>query len=748
MKKRLFSLLLCLAMLLPSFTLVGCPGGPSYDKTNQLLKVMEGTFRSAYFEIPAIGNNGGNGGGNGGQNGGGQNGDQNGDQNDGAGLSDKNPMFPGDGGQNAGDQNGGQNGDKKPNLSDKEEHVRPDKQKTYNAARADLSSSAYLAELSAVVDSFLGVNGGVPLTANNKKALAGEALSEGSPFAGTLRALLAVYGDDVFANNYTTSGMTFAVSGEGNTYTVKGVLQDKDGFRSAIIMTFTEESKDIYSYVFAKYSINDDPSFSHSTLNISAYASETGVLRAELQAKSADIFTSYDRAYSAFEVTEFTGASFAMDNYTSLTLSDASDGQVKTVMDFARDVLGFNNATFSDLRAVRSGKTITGSEASKLASIIASCIYVSPYYYQTNETYVRDSYTVPADVKVVKTASIPAARKIYIHGNVEKIESKPFQAPQYVEDIVFIDPTGGKLTEIGSFDANLGHPSFLLSLTKVKNFTLPASVKKLELGEYILNTEVNLIDLSAYEPAWLDDPSLMTCTYNEFSKDNRSRAEFKESAYANLTLCGTESFFFQEVRYIHELRMPQFNMGIRYKDTTHLNIFSDAYGEYYAEAYEDIYKAFYAFTGDEGSFARFDEFVAMKGYTRTFSSIGTLVVHDNTRIATDEMLFGEFGVGTEKEEGKGEDKENKQEEEKKKEEAEKQGIDATHDLVEMTLYRDTMDKGHSPDEPPFTTYATIAKIIAPATFYDALVAEEESRYNSIHYYDGMDVVVRVVIEAK
>jgi hypothetical protein len=765
MKKRILSFILALVLLLPAAALFGCNGFglPTRVKADRLLEVMEGVFRSAYYRIPTLasgnpsqGNPGGNGGGDGGQQNGGQSGSSgtnpfNPGVGDG-GQSDKNPYNPGgDGGILDKDPSadGGQQGDKHPYNPDDNKgenggklEVSPDKQKEYNASR---SSADYLAALSAVVDAYLGVNGGVPLTEDNKKALSGEALSEGSPFAGMLRAMIEVYGDAVFTTNYTAQNTTYVVSGEGDSYTVRGVIYDEDGFRSAITMTFTKDGER-YSYVFAQYSVSDHPSSPLSTLSVATYDSEAGMLRAELRAKSADIFSDYDRAYDAFEVNEFTGACFAMDNYAAYSYFEASDAQVKSLLDFARDTLGFTNATFAELAAIQPGKEITGAEAAKLTEIMRQSIYVSPYYYETNETYVRDSYTVPESVTVIETASIPAARRIYIHGNVTKIESKPFQAPQYVEEIVFLDEASGKLTEIGSFDANLGHPSFLLSMTKVKNFTLPASVKKLELGEYVLNTEVECIDLSAYDPEWLDDPSLMTCTYDEFTKIDQLRADFKESAYVNLTLCGTESFFFREVRYIKELRMPQFNMGIAFKTDTHLNIISEKYGEYYAEAFEDVYKAFYAFTGDEGSFARFDEFVAMRNYTRTYESIGRLVYHENTAIVTDEMLFSEFG-GDEESGGKENGGEEKEDEKYKDDKGE---IHAEHKLFELTFYRDTRETGHSPDMNivPFCTYATVKTIVIPASLYDDLAAEEERQYSNLHIYEDMDEVIRVVVEVK
>ena len=118
MKKRILSLLLCAVLVLPTILLVGCSGTPSYDKTNLFLEVMEGTFRSAHFEIPVLENVGG------GQNGG-QGGGQGGGQQGGAqsGPNDKNP------GDNMGDE---------PQPQEPQrpiDPILPDKQKEYNTGK-------------------------------------------------------------------------------------------------------------------------------------------------------------------------------------------------------------------------------------------------------------------------------------------------------------------------------------------------------------------------------------------------------------------------------------------------------------------------------------------------------------------------------------------------------------------------------------------------------------------------------------
>ena len=95
----------------------------------------------------------------------------------------------------------------------------------------------------------------------------------------------------------------------------------------------------------------------------------------------------------------------------------------------------------------------------------------------------------------------------------------------------------------------------------------------------------------------------------------------------------------------------------------------------------------------------------------------------------------------------GEDEEEKEEGGKDKHDGEKK-VSASHRLIEFTLYRDTLEKGHSPDEPPTTAYATVTKIVVPASLYDAVSAEEERQHDGIHYYNGMEEVTRVVIEIR
>ncbi|MBQ2945320.1 MAG: hypothetical protein IJD95_01990 [Clostridia bacterium] len=696
MKRKITALSVAAVIIANMLLITSC--GPSYKRVGPFIDVMEGAFESAGYVVAE-------------------------------GESGLIPETPPESTPTSSESGGGTNGglsDKHPGWSGTEDHdpgrndrVQSVKMNTEMMLSEPLNfaNSKFIVNLELLVSNFLGVNGGVALTESNKMALSGEALAEGSSFAAMARAMMEVYGDAVFANNYSVGEVTFRLSDADDRYVIEGVIFEDGKYRSGFMMSFTKEENG-YSYIFAKYSVNDDAQMPSSTLNFSVFVTGLGVVNAELSAQSSEIFGNYETAYDSFEVDKMTAAYYSLENYTSVDLSDSSDHQVKFAMDFAKDILGLGNATFESLNTMKKGKDISYKEAVQLSDFVSRHCYVSPYYYETNDTYVRDSYVVPSDVTVVETGSIPATKKVFIHANVTKIESKPFQAPQYLEDIIFADPVNGKLTQIGSFDSSLGHPSFILSLTKVKNFTLPSTVKKLELGQYILNAQVEKIDLSTYNPDWLKDPKLMTCTYNEFWKRDDERAEFKESAYANLTICGTERVRYKELRYIETLVMPQFNMGLRFKDEIHLNIISEKYGDYYAEAYSKLLMQY----GGDHTNENLIKFLDDNGYTRMPRAIGTVILSNKNTVVTNEMLFSEF--------------------------SDEKGADYNHDLFEIELYRDfgnAINAATAPGSP--YVYGTVEKIIVPESVYAEALSQEEEQYDRITFGEESNLA-HVKIEIK
>ncbi len=498
------------------------------------------------------------------------------------------------------------------------------------------SSPEYGDKLEEITRAFYGTEGGVPLTQDNKKALNGEALSNGSPFAAMARALANLYGDNVFSNNYTYSKITFKMTGNDNDFTINGVSNENGSMDSGFQMRFVKESDGTYSYAQIMYSSLN----SYEEIKISSF-SKKGVLNVKLVSTSEVDFNSYDASYDKFTIKNVTSANFDIDNYASFTYNRESSevSQNKLILDFSKNVLGFNNDTYKYLCGIKPTKDITQEDIVKLSNEINSSYYVSPYYYQTNTTYVKEEYVVPSDVTVVKTGTIPATKRVIIHGNVTKIESKPFLQPQYLEEIVF-DENSNKLTQIGSFDGVNGQPTFILSMTKVKNFKLPASVKRLELGDYVLNTTVELIDLSAYKPEWINGTSLdyiFTDSQKEESFLDMFKQSYRNVAYTTLKIKGITKYMYKELRYIDTFKMPQFNMGIEFSEEEGFYRVTDANGVEYESVpfseYDVILRELEAGIG---------EYFESLNFTKVYEVIDNLIVNDTNAIVPEDLLFSDI----------------------------------------------------------------------------------------------------------
>lgn len=512
-----------------------------------------------------------------------------------------------------------------------------------NINLCSLDSSEYATRLEELTQLFYGTGGGVPLTDDNVKALKGEALANGSTFASMARALIEVYGDSVFSECYSYQCVVFKMTGDNDKFAINGVIFEDNKFRSGFQMKLSKENDGSYSYTYVEYSLyansNMGKTYTTAFLKISAFTPK-GVLNTELESTEIADFSSYDASYDKFSLEKMTVANFDIDNYASLTFNQSTPStleQVEKTLKFSKEVLSNTNETFKYLKSIKSTKNITAEEANRISSIVNETYYVCPYYYQTNKSYVREEYTIPSDVTVVKTGSVPATKKVIIHGNVTKIESRPFQQPEYLEDIIFSDPNSNKLTEIGSFDYSTGQPSFILSMTKVKNFKLPSSVKKLELGLYILNTEVESLDLSSYDPAWLTDDSKFTYKYdNKDAKlDDYIKVDYRNSAYVKLRIGGVKEFNYKELRYINEIKMPCFNMGIDVLDTSHYSVKDSSGVEYYSEAHRVVADAL------KFSDITVEEFFASRDYTPAYECIGEIHFNAKNTIVSEDLLYSD-----------------------------------------------------------------------------------------------------------
>ncbi len=498
-------------------------------------------------------------------------------------------------------------------------------------------------ELESLTRLFYGTGGGVPLTNDNVKALKGEALANGSTFATMARALAEVYGDEIFNECYSYQNVVFKMTGNNDKFTINGVMFEDNKYRSGFQMRLSKEKDETYSYNYVEYTIsthyNASKVITSTLLKISSF-SKDGVLNTQLTSENLSDFSSYDESYDKFTLEKMTVANFNIDNYSSLTFdrnNPATIEQVESVLKFSKDVLGNSVDTYNYLKGIKSTKTMSKDDLNKISSIVNETYYVCPYYYQTNKTYVREEYTVPSNVTVVKTGSIPATKTVYVHGNVTKIESRPFQQPEYLENIVFTDPNSNKLTEIGSFDYSTGEPSFILSMTKVKNFTLPASVKKLELGLYVLNTEVECLDLSNYDPSWLTDSSKFTYKFDSSDSKHNDyiKSDYRNSAYVKLRLGGVKEFNYKELGYINTIKMPKFNMGIDLKDTSHYSVKDSSGVEYYSEAHRTVTDAL------KFSEITEEDFFRNNNYTETYECIGEIYFNTKNTIVSKDLLYSD-----------------------------------------------------------------------------------------------------------
>lgn len=703
MKRKILSVILCgllcvTATLGASCSLIsGILGGKvERGKSNEFIRVMNGVFESASFNvveyIPSDGSS--NGGSSGGSSGGG------------IGSSDKSPN-----------------------------HTSPDpfSMKVVKADSAPQNPNDFMG---LVVESFIG-NSGIPLNETNKKAINGEALSRATSYAGMVKALIAVYGDKVFEKNYTYSSITFSLSENDGVYTIMGVLNRDGSFSSGMVVNFSEKGGE-YAFSYGEFSslriYGNGVEKRISEIRFAYYNSEVGAMSVDLSSDEESTLYNYDNAADKFKVEKILACSFDLENYVADDLYESTETQSKVILSFAKQVLGFSNQTVSNLKEIKTTAQIKDDEVATLNEMATKNYYVSPYYYQTNDTFVRESYRVPENVTVIEKASIPATKVVYIHENVTKIESMPFEKPQYLEEIIFENPDNGKLTQIGSFDQTKnGRPTFILSMTKVKNFTLPKTVKKLELGDYVVNTVVEKLDLSNYAPSWINDKSQFTYKFLEDDyyqgNENDCKDTYRNKAYVTLNVCGGTQVPYKEVRYINELYMPQFNMGTEFEYYYELQL-GDKGDTIYA--FDNIAKILQA------TEIPFSEWIAGQNYTECYDMIGKLYINNVNTIVPEDLLYGDFEIDESSPDS------DKDKDKKDKGNLNSKGEEYGREDFAITLYDDEFhsDFNHEGDKAQTmggaNYYSTIKEIIVSNANYQSIVdAEEEIFDDKIHSTENL-----------
>ena len=360
----------------------------------------------------------------------------------------------------------------------------------------------------------------------NFNYIKGDTLYQGANLAAMFRAMASVLGDEVFSSVYDLEklGMPDSVAKlvEDDYYTLYAVMRDGSTITSAVQIDFKEYSTGKFMFKLAQYSKMNGV----SELHFSYYDSESVAFLATLHGDINEDFNTYDEKYASYTATDYTIAIFDGEDYVSGRSSRKQ--QDETILKFVKDSLGFNNQTYKTLADLRGGKSISNKDANGIGSLMNENRYINPYTGTNDKVPVSDEYTIPSDVTVVATASIPATRKLIVPAHVVKILDSPFKYPQYVEEIVFEEPDNGALIQIGDDDIvhDLGtwtsrvntSRNFLISYTQIKNFTLPKTVKKIA-GPIYITTEMEVLDLSAYHPDY------------ELNEDKSGKEDYTVSLY-------------------------------------------------------------------------------------------------------------------------------------------------------------------------------------------------------------------------
>ncbi|MDE7372540.1 MAG: hypothetical protein K2N18_00595, partial [Clostridia bacterium] len=342
----------------------------------------------------------------------------------------------------------------------------------------------------------------------NLKYLKGDALYQGANLAALFKSMAQVLGDSVFSTVYKVGEPNTVAKLEANEYyTLYGLERGEATVPSAIQIDFKEYDSGKFSFKLAQYSKMNDV----SELRFTYYDSTRVALVVTLQGDIDEDFNNYDENYAAFSQAEYSIAIFGNEDYVRDSSESAEISEA--VMKFAKNHLGFDNNTYKNLASIGNSKVIGAKESSQIDSKMSQNRYTNPYLGTNGNMNIKvaNEYRIPDGVTEVATASIPATKKLIVPAHVEKILDAPFKYPQFVEEIVFEDPDNGSLVQIGDDDYVDYYPNgefwfrintsrfFLLSFTKVKNFTLPKTVKKIE-GPIYITTDMEVLDLSQYHP--------------------------------------------------------------------------------------------------------------------------------------------------------------------------------------------------------------------------------------------------------
>lgn len=478
----------------------------------------------------------------------------------------------------------------------------------------------------------------------NLNYVKGSALYQGVNLASVFKAMASVLGDKVFSNVYdlTKMGMPSSVAKltNGDYYTLCGFSTLDSGSTSAIQIDFKEYGEGKFIFKIAQYSKVNGV----SELRFSYYDSQSVAFIATLQGNINVDLSNYESNYNDFSVVECTLAIFGKEDYISGVVN--TNVQDEVILKFVKTNLEFDNNTYKNLTGISNGKSIGDKELGQIVSKISADRYVNPYMGSDGSVsvIVSNEYRIPDDVTEVAKASIPATKKLIVPSHVVKILDAPFKYPQFVEEIVFEDPDNGSLIQIGDDDivdvfegdGDNGHYSyenrfnlsyyFLISYTKVKNFTLPKTVKKIE-GPIYITTDMQTLDLSQYHPDYtLPEDKFEQAGYSVSlytSVYNRTDGLYKElGSVEKLYVNGDYSLKFYGRNDIGYINPESGKMDIDEYKTA--NRSEDKYYSY--SPTEEIYKVLFGLANSGQGLGDAKDYGEYRGYTKVSNLVDEVIL--------------------------------------------------------------------------------------------------------------------------
>ena len=332
------------------------------------------------------------------------------------------------------------------------------------------------------------------------------ALYQGVGVAVLTKSVAQVLGDASIGKTYRVqdgnSYFDLLVSELESGYEFTGSLNISETNSAEYLnMTFSEDNgRFVFTLAFfASYETS-------SRIQFVYYNSEKYVANITFDVQGAANFENIGKNGDNMSLNSLELAVFGSDGCVYGFSSDEGLSRAKeSVLSFLTEDVGVNGSEYLKTKNLTHAASISQEDVIAIVAKRQENALSNDYIGDVPEVRVRDSYTVPKDVKVMEKFSVPATRKLIITSQVEKIREGVLCYPQYLEEIVFEDPENGALTQIGEDDivyeekGHIDNPTqyFLTSFTKVKNFVLPKTVKKIA-GKILIASEVETLDLRAY----------------------------------------------------------------------------------------------------------------------------------------------------------------------------------------------------------------------------------------------------------